>query len=142
MLNPTVRLTPSAGRRGDALALEVNNVLSRIHPSVTYERRRFERFPFPFLLRLVPLDPQGHGLYTEQMVVVGKEISQQGMSFFHQQPLACRRAILVLDETDAGRLVVEVDLAWCRFKRLGWYESGGRLIRTLDFVPNPASQAG
>jgi hypothetical protein len=98
---------------------------------VKFERRGYGRIPLPLLLRVTPLDQTGQRLDELSTTVVGKDISPHGISFFHEQPLPHRRAIVVFEHPDVGTFTMEIDLGWCQFTGAGWYVSGGRLIRSL-----------
>jgi hypothetical protein len=98
---------------------------------VKFERRSYGRIPLPLLLRLTPLDQTRQRLDNLASVVVGKDISPTGISFFNEQPLPHRRAIVQFEHPDVGTFTMEIDLGWCQFTGSGWYVSGGRLIRSL-----------
>ena len=85
----------------------------------------------PVLFVLTPLDSGLKPDHSQAVTVVGKNISRRGISFFHDRPLSFRRAIIELAHPGAGSFAAEVDVRWCRFTRPDWYESGGRLIRSL-----------
>jgi len=98
------------------------------------ERRRDRRMPFPRLLHLTPVDRRGEALQDQGIVAVGKHLSEQGIGFFHHQPLPHRRMIVSLEVGEGTWVGLLIDLSWCRFTRHGWYESGGRFLKT---VPSP-----
>jgi len=112
-----------------SVADHVAALLARLHPQVSLERRRDDRFPLPVLMHLVPLDDEHAHVEEEAVTVVGKNISRRGISFFHEHPLEHRRVILELSDNELGHFTFEVDVTWCRFTKPGWYESGGRLVR-------------
>jgi hypothetical protein len=114
------------------LARDVQTLVSRLRPEVTVERRHVERVAVPLLFRLTPLNVRREPIHDDAITVVGKDISRRGLSFFHEQPLTYRRAIVTLEHPDFGRFAAEVDVNWCRFTRPGWYESGGRLVRSIS----------
>ena len=72
-------------------------------------------------------------------VVVGKDLSEHGISFYHPEVIPHRRMIASLDMGRGRWLGVLVDLRWCRFTKAGWYESGGRF---LQLVQSPVKRAG
>ena len=119
----------ASGADRAAFANQIETLLARLSPAVEQERRRDERVAIPVLLRLTPLDADRHPIVSDATIVVGKNISRRGLSFFHERPLPHRRAIIELAEPGLGTFSAEVDVKWCRFTRPGWYESGGRLIR-------------
>ena len=65
------------------------------------------------------------------MVVVGRHLSEHGLTFYHPKPLSFRRVIATLETANGARLAFLLDLSWCRFTRHGWYESGGRFLDTV-----------
>jgi len=98
------------------------------------DRRLNHRTPFSHLLKLVPIDKDGFTRPEKQFTVVGRDVSARGLSFFHQHPIPYRRAIISLEHPQAGRISVEMIINRCRFHRLGWYESAGRLVRAIEFM--------
>jgi hypothetical protein len=94
------------------------------------ERRREQRYPFPHLVHLTPVDEDGITPRGETVVVVGKHLSERGLGFYHPKPLAHRRMIASL-EAAGGWIAFLVDLTWCRFTQEGWYESGGRFLHSV-----------
>jgi hypothetical protein len=99
---------------------------------VSFERRGYGRIPLPLLLRVTPLDQTGQRIEDLAMTVVGKDISPNGLAFFHEQPLPHRRAIVVFEHPEVGTFMMEIDLGWCQFTGSGWYVSGGRLVRSMN----------
>jgi hypothetical protein len=108
---------------------------------VTFERRSYGRIPLPLLLRVTPLDQTGKRMDDLATTVVGKDISPRGVSFFHEQPLPHRRAVITFEHPDVGTFAMEIDLGWCQFTGSGWYVSGGRLVRTVATTSSAAALA-
>jgi hypothetical protein len=71
-------------------------------------------------------------LTDDTTTVVGKDISLSGVGISHDQALTCRRAIVSLHHPLVGRFAVEVEIIWTRPTPIGLFESGCRLVRTLD----------
>ena len=115
----------------DLMSTDVNNLMRRAESYAIQERRARTRHPIPYTFQLIPLDEDGRPLLEKTTTVVGKHLSQSGISFSHDQPLTCRGAIVSLIHPNIGRFAVEVDLLWTRRTVIGLYESGGRLIRTV-----------
>lgn len=92
------------------------------------ERRSDRRYPFAQLIRLTPLSSDGRPLDADALVVAGKHISESGLGFFHPLPLPHRRMVATFEERPGRLLNLEIDVHWCRFTGLGWYESGGRFL--------------
>ena len=96
---------------------------------VPVNRRGEFRFPFPSLIRVIPVDRHGKE-QGEPLVVVGKHLSKSGLGFFHEKPLPYRNVVAEFQESDTPVRVL-MDLLWCRFRRECWYESGGKFLRTI-----------
>lgn len=95
------------------------------------ERRRGLRLDFDYRLRLEPLGVGGDAPH-EGVIVRGKNLSDSGVGFVHDQPLPFRRVLLTaadptLDALGLVNFQLQVVLRWCRFLGPGQYESGGRL---------------
>ena len=78
---------------------------------------------------LVPFDEQGKTGPSCQIEV--KYFDERGITFHHPQPLHDRRALVVLEGLNLGRIAAEVDLSWCRFSSRGRYTSGGRFVQLV-----------
>jgi len=118
----------------------LEGVLSATYPGgVTMERRSDVRYPYTNLVHLAPVAADGRTPAGESIVVVGKDLSEHGISFYHPEVISHRRMIASLEMGNGCWLGVLVDLRWCRFTKAGWYESGGRF---LDVVESPMKQAG
>lgn len=116
----------------DELRAQVWGLLSALYPrNDLLERRRDNRYPFPCLVRLTPVGPDGLTAEGEPIVVVGKHLSEQGLGFYHQQPLPYRRVIASVECGDNRQFAFLLDLTWCRFTKEGWYESGGRFLQAV-----------
>ena len=117
----------------DELSNQVQGLIDEAGTSATRDDRRVrDRYPVPFTFRLIPLDQDGRLRLEDTTTVVGKDVSMSGLAFSHDQPLACRRAIITLNHPMVGRFAVEAEIVWTRPTPLGLFESGCRLIRTVD----------
>jgi hypothetical protein len=123
------------------LGQEVTSLLERIRPAVEQDRRGAGRTAIPFLFELSPVPGEVPDELAHTLVVVGKDISERGIGFYHERPIPYRRGILTVDLPGDGPVQLEVDLLWCRFTSLGWYESGGRLLGVSSGA-FPRSRAG
>ena len=123
---------PIPCKTDDPVKGAVRELMVRLFPGgLPSERRRDGRYAFPFLVRLTPVDVRTQGPLTEPIVVVGKDLSERGLGFFHPHPLPYRRAIVTLEDCQGRTVSLLIDLSWCRFMRLGWYESGGRFLQIV-----------
>ncbi|HEY2895271.1 MAG TPA: hypothetical protein VGJ16_13695 [Pirellulales bacterium] len=118
------------------LTIQIEALLSRLHPAVDRERRHDDRIAIPVLFRLTPFDADRQPLVQEASIVVGKNISRRGVCFYHEKAITHRRALIELADPSVGSFVAEIDITWCRFTKPGWYESGGRLIRSAWPITN------
>lgn len=90
-------------------------------------RRHGQRIPLPFLLELEPCETSLLAP-SEGTVVVGKDLSESGIGFFHQNRIPCQRVRLRLELAGIGPLELICEMLWCHFTRHGWYESGARIV--------------
>ena len=117
----------------DGMSRQVQSLIDQAGTDATFdERRQRDRFPIPYTFRLTPVDDDGQVLTDEATTIVGKDLSLSGIGFSHDHPLPCRRAIISLDHPMVGRFAVEAEIVWTRPTPIGLYESGCRLIRTVD----------
>jgi hypothetical protein len=117
----------------DSFSRQVQTLIDHAATEPTVdERRARDRFPIPYTFRLTPIDDDGQILTDEATTIVGKDLSLSGIGFSHDHPLPCRRAIISLDHPMVGRFAVEAEIIWTRPTPIGLYESGCRLIRTVD----------
>lgn len=75
-----------------------------------------------------------HGEPTgeEPIVVLGKNISEQGLDFYYSEPVSFRRVIASLPCGPERWTAFHLDLTWCRFSGCGWYENGGKFLQCAD----------
>lgn len=114
-------------------------LLAMYPPGPPMERRVDRRYPYPRLIRLTPVAEDGCTPMGTSLVVVGHNLSERGLGFFHQAVIPYRRVIASFDAGDDRWLGLLVDLAWCRFTKLGWYECGGRFVQAVSALP-PAAE--
>jgi hypothetical protein len=111
---------------------QIWNLLATLCPrNELVERRNDWRYPYPYLIRLTPVGRDGITPSGETIVVAGKQISEHGLGFYHQDPLPYRRMIASLETSTGACLAFLINLSWCRFMRCGWYESGGRFLQPV-----------
>lgn len=116
----------------DEVRTQVWGLLTTLYPrNDVVERRRETRYPFPCLVHLTPVGRDGITPEGDTVVVVGRDISEHGLGFYHQVPLPYRRMIASLECGKDRWFAFLIDLSWCRFTKGGWYESGGRLLQPV-----------
>jgi hypothetical protein len=130
---PQIDLLPGPNGQSDSeVRAQVWGLLTTLYPrNDLMERRRDNRYPFPCLVHLTPVAADGRSPVGEEIVVVGKHLSERGLGFYHQKPLPHRRMIASLEVGKGRWLGFLIDLNWCRFTKDGWYESGGRFLRAV-----------
>ena len=101
------------------------------HTRVGAERRREQRFPFPYPIRLTPVTTDGVVPPAESVVVLGKHLNENGLDFYFKEPLPYRRVIATFERNGREVMHIVMELTWCRFGRHGWYENGGRFLQVL-----------
>ena len=117
----------------DDMRSQVWGLLSTLYPrNDLTERRRENRYPFPYLVQLTPVAEDGVTPLGEVVVVVGQHLSERGLGFYHPKPLPHRRMIASLETGSGHWMSFLIDLNWCRFIKQGWYESGGRFLRSIE----------
>jgi hypothetical protein len=122
----------------DPVRWQVRELLAGMYPPGAFERRREQRYPLPKLIQLRPISADGATPLGSSVIVSGKHISETGLSFFHPEPLPYRLVAATLEKLDGTHCQFVIDVGWCRFTQLGWYESGGKFIRQID-GPTPPS---
>ena len=115
-----------------ALMQHLDRFLSRLPAGVGDSRREANRVAIPLLLRIEAINGSFVTAESEFITGVGKDLSRSGIGFFHREPLPQRHVILSFDDPRLEQLSIEVELNRCRFSNLGWYESGGRLLRLVE----------
>jgi hypothetical protein len=119
--------------QGNPLTDQVQGLINQAGTAaVADERRGRDRFPIPYTFRLTPLDDNGKLLTDETTTIVGRDLSLSGIGFSHDHPLEHRKAIISLNHPLVGRFAVEAEIVWTRPTPIGLYESGCRLLRTVD----------
>jgi hypothetical protein len=114
----------------EAVRQQVWSLLSGLYPIHSrVERRGEQRFPYPYLVQLTPVAPDGFTRVGRSVVVAGKHLSERGLGFYHQQPLPFRRMIASLRGPAHCSMHFLIDVTWCRFSGQGWYDSGGKFLR-------------
>lgn len=131
-------------KAGTAVDTEVRKQVRGVISALLYgqdgaaERRRQVRYAFPQPVYLTALGADGITPEGEAMVAVGKDLSENGLGFYHPGPLPSRRMIVSLETGDGQWLAFVIEVHRCRPIRQGWYESGGRFLQP---VPSPMAAA-
>jgi hypothetical protein len=122
----------TAGSNDDTISAQVWGLLAGMFPAGSpLDRRHEQRYAYPRLVMLTPVQADGQTPDGPTFVAAGKQLSERGLGFFHPQPLVNRLVIASLETADGRWLGFLLDIRHCRFARQGWYESGGRFLRTV-----------
>ena len=121
----------------ESVRSKICGLLANFQPRASNcERRSDQRYAFPYMVHLTPMNADGSPAESDTVVVVGKHLSKRGLGFYHTKPLPYRRMIVSIETGNNSWLSFLIDLSWCRFTKQGWYESGGRFLRA---VPTPGA---
>lgn len=128
---------PAAGNQAGFPVWDGPAALRRLVPTYGQpangrDRRRDRRYPYSQWITLYPLNPDYSPRDGGPLTVLGKDISEGGLSFYHTAAVPFRHAIADLVTPGGSRLALLVDLKWCRFTSQGWYENGGRFLQVID----------
>src|SRR5262245_23373091 len=93
-MTPATETSLPARSNRATLTIPVEALLSRLHPVVERERRHDDRVTIAVLFHLTPYDADRRPLDEEASIVVGKNISRRGVSFYHEKPITHRRALI------------------------------------------------
>jgi len=101
--------------------------------ATTVHSRCAHRVPLPQSICLTGLDDQFRPC-AAPAIVQGRDISVDGLSFLHGQPLPFRYANVAL-RTPRGIESIVCRLTWCRYSREGHYITGGKFVRHIPANP-------
>ena len=130
---------PRPRRQNDTYKSEIlEQILSHADPGreVRPERRASPRQPFSQLVQLIPVHRDQITVTGPPFHVVGREISRDGMGFYHTEAIPHRYVIAEFGDADSRVLRVAMQLIWCRFLREGWYDSGAQFLSLLQPAGN------
>lgn len=99
--------------------------------SLQLERRRSAREPFPYPVHLTPLSRDHRPLEHETIVVIGRQLSDQGLDFYHHEAIRFRRAVVSLPTDGKEWVTFLFEIFWTRYNCHGWYDNGGRFLAVV-----------
>ncbi len=117
---------------GEALFGQILDFVGESRLATCGDRRIRDRYPINCRLQLTPIGRDGKPLFDDASDIFGKDLSRQGISFSHEQPITHRRVMVSLTLANVGQFTVEAEITWTRLTLIGLYESGCRLIRKVD----------
>ena len=133
-VEPSVAATPGVELNG-----LVDRVLWNLKTSNTcVERRRAQRHPYPYPLRIWTGDACRNAKNGTVDIVgvgtigMGRHISSGGLDFYSPDPIADRKVVVCFEREGIAPIKVLLELTWCQFGGHGMYLNGGRFLRLLD----------
>lgn len=137
VFSPTGSGRNGTGPTDEDLHRQIRALISSLlyQESCRSERRRQLRYAFPKLMYVTPLGDAGMTPIAESIVAIGKDLSENGLGFYHTKPLDCSRTIVSLRTGGNNWGAFVIDLKRTRPIQQDWYESGGRFVQSL---PIPA----
>jgi hypothetical protein len=106
-------------------------------PNIFVDRRAHQRVAFPQLFQVTPVDnSEKMQVCGDSVYVVGKNLSPTGIGFYHQVAIPSRYVVISLQHSPQEWHNFLVKVSWCRFLRPGWYDSGGQIIRMVEWQIN------
>lgn len=100
-------------------------------PTPTCERRSRPRRPFGRKISVEPFVDGWAGLRSDEMqpfTAYARDLSVQGIGFFHARSIPTRRVICRLTRRDGSELALLTVLRWCHAIDDLWYLSGGSFV--------------
>ena len=95
------------------------------------ERRQSGRDPFPYPVHITPLGCDQRPIVNETVIVIGRHLSEQGLDFYHHEPIPFRRAVISLPTDRKEWVSFLFELFWTRYNCHGWYDNGGRFLAVV-----------
>ncbi len=134
-------LTSPTPMVNDHLIRQQVSLILQMHPRVPIhlDRRCDRREPYPYPIRVTPLNANSLPEIDDTIVVVGKHLSERGLDFYYRAPVPYRRVITSWEYGNGRWLGLLLDLRWCRSSGHGWYENGGRFLKA---VVSPFDESG
>ncbi len=118
----------------DEIARLANQVLRHVEPKWSHvERRGHRRCAYPTILGITPLIDGTLEPARETRFVVGRNLARNGIDFFHDKPFKEKQVVVSMECKPDSWVHLVLDVNWCRFVRAGWYISGGKFVKVVDW---------
>lgn len=102
-----------------------------LEPALT-SNRTWHRIPFERPIGLTLVNEQTKQLECELQTVEGRNLSIEGISFSHSEPIYSRDVAVTFDLERPTMEFLVVRLAWSRFSENRFFQSGGKFIRQIE----------
>lgn len=119
---PCLRRIPELNKLADSIVASWN-----LEP-FSLSSRRWHRIPCERQVGLAFFDPKTKSLSSELTIVECRNLSIEGVSFFHDMPILSREVAITFDLEQTEREFIVVSLAWSRFSQAHLFQSGGRFL--------------
>ncbi|QDV15956.1 hypothetical protein Pan153_05750 [Gimesia panareensis] len=123
---PCLRRLPELSKLADSIVASWN-----LEP-FALSSRQWHRIPCERQIGLAFFDPKSKALSSELTVVECRNLSIEGISFFHDVPILSREVAITFDLEQEEREFLVVRLAWSRFSEAHVFQSGGRFLYQID----------
>lgn len=104
------------------------------HEDYPKDRRHGNRDPFPYPVHLTPILSDHRPDVEQTITVIGRHLSDQGLDFYHFEPIPFRRAVVSLPTNGKEWVSFLFELFWTRYNCHGWYDNGGRFLAVVPPV--------
>ncbi|QDU08498.1 hypothetical protein [Gimesia aquarii] len=102
-----------------------------LEPTLT-SSRAWHRISFERPIGLAFVDEKTKQLESELQTVEGRNLSIEGISFAHSEPIYSREVAIALDLEKPTLEFLVTRLAWSRFSEAQLFQSGGKFIRQVE----------
>ena len=119
---PCLRRLPELNKLADSIVASWN-----LEP-FSLSSRQWHRIPCERQIGLTFFDPKSKALSSELTVVECRNLSIEGISFFHDMPILSREVAITFDLEQEEREFLVVRLAWSRFSEAHVFQSGGKFL--------------
>lgn len=95
------------------------------------EKREHARRPYPSVVSVTPLIDGTREPASETFSVIGRNLSNLGLDFFHDYLIPEKEAVIGLQSANESWAHFVMEIGWSRFVQGGWYISGGKFTEVI-----------
>ena len=111
-------------------------------PLPRMERREHARRAYPNVISVTPLIDGTLEPASETVSVIGRNLSNLGLDFFHDYLIAEKEVVIGLQSAKESWSHFVMELGWSRFVQGGWYISGGKFTQVIKWESQPEDALG
>ncbi len=123
---PCLRRIPELSKLTDTV------VASWYLEPASFSSRKWHRIPCQSPIGLVLINEQTKQLESKLLTVQGRDLSIEGISFSHQDPIYSREVAITFDLEQPMMEFLVTRLAWSRFSEDQCFQSGGKFLRQIE----------